>query len=150
MAEPIEPGGYPPPPSLRLTSGFELFERWSHSATQVEKNIVHQVLFAVTDRSVFKNYMIVDDLTQTMEFFVLCRCDLTVKIRVHDFETCGITYIGPICSAPGLDQAKPDALSAEPTGCPEESASGQEESASGQEEGHRARSQAAPDRETRP
>jgi hypothetical protein len=121
MAEPIGPAGPQnrrPPTPLRLISGFELLEQWSAQATQVQKNIVHQVLFAVTDRSVFTDYVIVDDVAKTMEFFVLCRCDLTVKIRVHDFETCGLVYIGPTCSAPGLDQAAPESRPAEPEPSP--------------------------------
>ncbi len=106
MDELFEPAPSPRPAApLRMTTGFELLERWSERATQVEKNIVHQVLFAVVDRTVFRDYLVVDDVTKTMEFFVLSRCDLTVKIRVHDFETCGITYVGPTCAAPGLDQA---------------------------------------------
>jgi Family of unknown function (DUF6235) len=109
MAEPTGPAGRRPPTPLRVTSGFDLLERWSEQATQAEKNIVHQVLFAVVDRSVFRRYAIVDDVTKTMEFFVLSRCDLTVKIRLHDFGTCGITYVGPTCAAPGLDQAAPEA-----------------------------------------
>jgi hypothetical protein len=110
MAEPIGPAGLQnrrPPTPFRLISGFELLEQWSERATQVQKNIVHRALFAVTDRSVFNDYMIVDDVAKTMEFFVLCRCDLAVKIRIHDFETCGLVYIGPTCAAPGLDQAGP-------------------------------------------
>jgi hypothetical protein len=114
MAEPIGPASPRPPTPLRLTSGFELLERWSEGATQVEKNVIHRVLFAVTDRTVFKDYVIIDDVTKTMEFFVICRCDLTVKIRIEDFDTCGITYIGPTCAAPGLDQAAPEARAAQP------------------------------------
>jgi hypothetical protein len=117
MAEPIGPGGPQnrrPTTPLRLISGFELLEQWSEQATQVQKNIVHQVLFALTDRSVFNDYVIVDDVAKTMEFFVLARCDLTVKIRIHDFETCGLVYVGPTCAAPGLDQAAPEAKPAEP------------------------------------
>jgi hypothetical protein len=114
MAEPVGPHGHRPPTPLRVSSGFDVLEKWSEHATQVEKNIVHRVLFAIVDRSVFVAHDVVDDVTKTMEFFVLCRCDLTVKIRLHDFESCGIVYVGPTCTAPGLDQAEPRALEAEP------------------------------------
>jgi hypothetical protein len=113
MAVPIGPAGRRPPTHLRLVSGFDVLERWSERATQIEKNIVHQVLFAVVDRSVFSRYAIVDDVTKTMEFFILSKCDLTVKIRLHDFEACGITYVGPTCAAPGLDRAAPEASAPE-------------------------------------
>ena len=122
MAEPIGTAGPQnrrPATPLRLISGFELLDRWSEQATQVQKNIIHQVLFAVTDRSVFNDYVIVDDVTKTMEFFVLARCDLTVKIRIHDFGTCGLVYVGPTCAAPGLDQAGPETRPAEPESEPE-------------------------------
>jgi len=97
-----------PPLPLRVTSGFDLLDQWSEHATQIEKNIIHQVLMAVVDRSVFRDYLIVDDVTKTMEFIVMCKCDLAVKMRIHAFEACGIVYIGPACAVPGLDQAAPE------------------------------------------
>ena len=105
MEVPNGPAGRRPPTHLRVISGFDVLERWSEQATQIEKNIVNQVLFAVVDRSVFSRYAIVDDVTKTMEFFVLSKCDLTVKIRLHDFETCGISYVGPTCAAPACPRS---------------------------------------------
>jgi Family of unknown function (DUF6235) len=107
MAEPIGPASRRPPTPLRVTSGFDVLEQWSQHATQIEKNIVQRVLFAVVERSVFASYDVVDDVMKTMEFFVLSKCDLTVKIHIHDFDSCGIVYVGPTCAAPGLDQAAP-------------------------------------------
>src|SRR5438128_2749086 len=40
MAVPIGPAGRRPPTHLRVISGFDVLERWSEQATQVEKNIV--------------------------------------------------------------------------------------------------------------
>jgi Family of unknown function (DUF6235) len=96
------------PLQFRLTSGLELLEEWSRSATQVQRNVVNQVLFAVASRDVFSEYAVVDDVTKTMEFFVLAKCDIVVKIRVHGLDSFGIVYVGPAGSAPGLDCAVPD------------------------------------------
>jgi hypothetical protein len=100
-------GGNQPQP-FRLTSGLELLEEWSRNATQVQQNIVNQLLFAVADRAVFSEYVVVDDVTKTMEFFVLAKSDIVVKIRVHGLDSFGIVYLGPARSAPGLDGAVPD------------------------------------------
>lgn len=107
MAAPIGPIKRRPS-SFRLTSGLELLDEWSQTATQAERNIVNTALFAVVSRSVFSEYNVVDDVKKTMEFFVFARCDLIVKIRVHDLNSFGIVYVGPACAAPGLDCAKPD------------------------------------------
>lgn len=108
MAVPIRPGGRRPSPLFRLTSGSEVLDEWAQTATQVEKNIVNDVLFAVVGKSVFSEYIVVDDVRKTMEFFVFARCDLVIKIRVHDLNSFGIVYVGPSCAAPGLDYAGPD------------------------------------------
>jgi len=108
MAAPIGPNRRWPSSSFRLTSGLELLDEWSQAATQAERNIVNTALFAVVSRSVFTEYNVVDDVVKTMEFFVFARCDLIVKIRVHDLNSFGIVYVGPACTAPGLDRAKPD------------------------------------------
>lgn len=99
---------HPQPLLFRLTSGLELLEEWSKNATQVQKNVVNQVLFAVASRAVFSGYAVVDDVTRTMEFFVLAKCDIAVKIRVHGLDSFGIVYVGPASAAPGLDVAVPD------------------------------------------
>lgn len=98
----------PQPLPFRLTSGLELLEEWSRTATQVQRNVVNQVLFAVASRAVFSEYAVVDDVTKTMEFFVLAKCDMVVKIRVHGLDSFGIVYVGSARSAPGLDCAVPD------------------------------------------
>ncbi len=108
MDAPIEPTARQPRSAFRLTSGLEFLDEWSQNATQVELNIVNQVLFALIEKSVFGQYDVVDDVTKTMEFFVIARPDLTVKVRVHDLESFGIVYIGPTMAAPGFDQAAPD------------------------------------------
>jgi hypothetical protein len=110
----MEPAGRRPRCGFCLTSGLEILDAWSQSASQAELNIVNQVLFAVTDLSVFTRYQIVDDVTRTTEFFVLAQRHLAVKIRVHGLNSFGIVYIGPACAAPGLDQAAPEVGSSMP------------------------------------
>jgi hypothetical protein len=109
MDAPIQPAGSRRS-AFRLTSGLDLLEKWSRTATQAEKNVVHQVLFAIADKSVFTDYLVVDDVVKTMEFFVLTRCEITIKVRVHGLNAFGIVYIGPTCDAPGLDCAKPESV----------------------------------------
>jgi Family of unknown function (DUF6235) len=108
MAIPIEPAGRRPGFGFRLASGLNVFDAWSQKASQTELDVVEQVLLDVTDKSVFTRYQVVDDVIRTMEFFVLAKHDLTVKIHVHDLDSFGIIYIGPTCAAPGLDQAAPE------------------------------------------
>jgi hypothetical protein len=107
MAVPSEPTGRPKRSAFRLTSGFDVFEEWSRNATQAARNIVNQVLFAIVEKSVFADYDVIDDAEKTMEFFVLARGEITVKVRVHGLDSFGIIYIGAAISAPGLDRAKP-------------------------------------------
>ena len=98
----------PRPLPFRLTSGLKRLDEWSQTATQVEKNIVHRVLFAVASKNVFSEYIVVDDAVKTMEFFVLTKCDLAVKIRVYGLDSYGIVYVGPASTAPDLDRAAPE------------------------------------------
>jgi len=107
MAVPSGPTGRRLPTGFRLISGLDVLDRWSEQATQIEKNIVHQALFAVVDRSVFTDHLVVDDV-KAMDFFVVARCELVLKIHVHDLDSYGIIYIGPACAAPGFAQVEPE------------------------------------------
>jgi hypothetical protein len=123
MAVPIEPAGGRPRLRPKLTSGVEVLDKWSRDATQVEKNLVHQVLFSMVSGSLFAIYDVIDDVEKTMEFFVLAKFDLTVKLRVHGLDSFGIIYIGPTCSAPGLDRAASESNSSSPDPAPGEESS---------------------------
>jgi hypothetical protein len=101
MIAPIQPAGSG---VLRLTSGFEVLDRWSQDADQSAQTVVYEVIFAVAERSVFSDYVVVDDTEKATEFFVLARCGLAVKFTLHSLESCGIVYIGPAADAPGLDR----------------------------------------------
>jgi hypothetical protein len=103
MTTPIQPRGSRPRLWCRLTSGLEELEKWSCNATQGEKNVVYDALFAVADRSVFSTHQVVDDINRPTQFFVLTRGYLAVKIRIHGFDDFGIVYIGPSSDAPGID-----------------------------------------------
>src|SRR5258708_36659944 len=91
-------------PSLfQLTSGLEVLDEWSLTATQAKRNAANRALFAVIERTVFTEYAVADDAEKTMEFFVFAGNDLIVKVRVHDLSSFGIVSVGPPPRAPGLD-----------------------------------------------
>lgn len=56
-------------------------------------------------------YDVIDDPRRTLEFFVLAKCDLALKVRVYNLNSFGIVYVGPAELAPGLDWAYPDLAS---------------------------------------
>lgn len=102
------------PSRFTVTSGLELFDEWCAHATQAQKNIVSRVIFAVADKKVFSEYDVIDDIENHMEFFVLAKNELTVKIRIDGFDSFAILYIGPTCTAPGLDLVPPVSIQQEP------------------------------------
>ncbi|PRH80819.1 hypothetical protein C6N75_02060 [Streptomyces solincola] len=96
-------GGGTKPLGLRLGSGWDLLERWSGAAHQIERNAVHKALFAVVDRSVFTAYETLEDAARPREFFVRLREDLVLKLRVRDLDVFEIVYVGSVGEAPGID-----------------------------------------------
>jgi len=88
---------------LRLISGLEVLEAWSETAGQIEKNSMHEALFAIADCSVFVTHDIIDDVQCPREFYVAVKDDLVAKVRVHDFDAFGIVYLGSPGDAPDLD-----------------------------------------------
>lgn len=108
MTGPIQPASSA---RLRLTSSIEVLENWSRDADDLAKTAVYEVLFSVTQGSVFKDHVVVDVPDRPTEFFVLTHRYLAVKIRLHSLETCEVVYIGPACGAPGLDRVSSDAAS---------------------------------------
>ena len=79
----------------KLNVGVKRLEKWAASAGQIEKNSVYEVLFAVSDGSVFRSHTVLDDVQRAGEFFVLAREDLVVKVSIQPFNTFGVLYIGP-------------------------------------------------------
>jgi hypothetical protein len=86
-------------PRFRLDSGQALLDRWASTAGQVEKNAVYKALLCVPDGSVFRTHTIIDDRDRPQDFFVLAREDLVIKIRMRNFESFDILYIGPLSGA---------------------------------------------------
>jgi hypothetical protein len=108
VAVPIEPVRVPSSALFRLTTGLDVLNEWSQTATQAEKNVVDAALLAIVGKSVFAKYVVVDDPRKALEFFVLAKCDLAIKVHVYTLNAFGIVYVGPTASAPGLDCAGPD------------------------------------------
>lgn len=98
-------------PLLRMDTGIAVLEEWADGATQRDKNTVYAALFAMTDRTIFRSYRVVDDALRLNEFFVLLG-DLVLKMTVHCHDSFGIVYIGPHAGAPGLASALDNDLAA--------------------------------------
>ncbi|MGW4272002.1 DUF6235 family protein [Streptomyces seoulensis] len=90
-------------PALRLDLGWDLLERWSGTASQIERNAAHKALFAIVDRTVFRTHETFEDASRPGEFFVRLREDLVLKIRTLDGDAFEIAYVGPVGEAPGID-----------------------------------------------
>jgi len=108
MTAPIQPASSA---RLRLTSGMGVLENWSRDADDLAKTAVYEVLFSITEGTVFKDHVVVDDVDRPTEFFVLTHRNLAVKIQLHSLDACSVVYIGSACGAPGLDRVSPDATS---------------------------------------
>jgi hypothetical protein len=90
-------------PHFRLDTGLSLLEQWAQTANQTQKNAVYKALFAVTDGSVFRNYIVFDDREHSREFSVMVKEDLVVKICILDVDSFAIRYIGTLGSEPNVD-----------------------------------------------
>lgn len=87
----------------RLNVGVACLERWTETANQADKNAVYDVLFAVSNGTVFHNYRVFDDVKRPGEFFVMARRNLVVKIGIFPFNNFGISYIGTVEGASDLN-----------------------------------------------
>jgi hypothetical protein len=92
-------------PAYTITAGLDLLSDWAARATDAHKNIIYRILFCVADKTVHATYTTLDDPASHMEYFVIGKADLIVKIRIHDLDTFAITYIGTTSTAPGLNAA---------------------------------------------
>lgn len=77
---------------FRLAHGQDVLDTWSETASQSSRNAVYQLLFAVQDGSVFRQYR-TDDDAPALGFSVHLTGDLVVRIRL-DSEAFTIAYIG--------------------------------------------------------
>ncbi|MGW1764101.1 DUF6235 family protein [Streptomyces sp. NPDC002073] len=89
---------------LRLHAGWERLEEWADTAGQIEKNAVHKALFAIADRTVFRSYETYGDAARPLDFFVLVKESLVLKIRFRDLDTFEIAQVGSIDEVPGIDR----------------------------------------------
>ncbi len=83
--------------------GVARLEKWAETAAQAEKNAVYEVLFAVSDGSVFRGHKVLEDVQRPGEFFVLVRENLVLKIGMYPHDNFGIVYIGTLDDAPDLN-----------------------------------------------
>jgi hypothetical protein len=90
-------------PRFRLDTGLPLLEQWATTASQTQKNAVYKALFAVTDGSVFRQYIVFDDREHSREFSVMVKEDLVVKICILDVDAFAIRYIGTLGSESNID-----------------------------------------------
>ncbi|MET9001567.1 DUF6235 family protein [Amycolatopsis sp. Hca4] len=82
---------------LRLAAGVELLDKWAESATQAERNVLYEALFAIGDGSVFLIYDVFGDPDDISNFMVMVKADLLVKINVQRAESSfDILYVGTL------------------------------------------------------
>ncbi|MCR6483511.1 DUF6235 family protein [Amycolatopsis sp. OK19-0408] len=79
---------------LQLTAGLEVLEEWSATASQAERNIVYEALFAIGDGSAFLIYDVFGDPDELHNFAILVKADLMVKVCIHRGESFEIRQIG--------------------------------------------------------
>ncbi|WP_410642179.1 DUF6235 family protein [Amycolatopsis sp. lyj-346] len=82
---------------LQLVAGVEVLEEWADSATQAERNVLYEALFAIGDGSVFLIYDVFGDPDDISNFIILVKADLMVKINVQRAESAfEILYVGTL------------------------------------------------------
>ncbi|MEV6829576.1 DUF6235 family protein [Amycolatopsis sp. NPDC051102] len=81
---------------LQLTDGCELLEEWAGSASQAERNVVYEALFAVGDGSAFLIYDIFGDRRDPSIFIVAVKPNLVLKVMLRrEDSSFAIRYLGP-------------------------------------------------------
>jgi hypothetical protein len=80
---------------LQLTDGFELLDEWAESASQAERNVMYEALFAVGDGSAFLIYDIFGDPRDRSNFIVAVKPDLVLKVLLQRTDSSfAIRYVG--------------------------------------------------------
>jgi len=81
---------------LQLVEGIELLDEWAESASQAQRNIIYEALFAVGDGSAFLIYDIFGDPGDRGNFVVAVRPDLVLKVLLRRQESSfAVRYVGP-------------------------------------------------------
>jgi hypothetical protein len=97
---------------LQLTAGDELLEEWAESASQAERNVVYEALFAIGDGSAFLVYDIFGDPRDPGNFLIMVKPGLVLKVNVQRADsTFEIRYIGAV-----EDEADKASARSEPSG----------------------------------
>jgi len=82
---------------LQLTAGLDILEGWADAATQAERNVVYEALFAVCDGSAFLVYDIFGDSADPGNFIVVVKTGLVLKVMVQRADsTFEIRYVGAL------------------------------------------------------
>ncbi|WET76183.1 DUF6235 family protein [Amycolatopsis sp. QT-25] len=80
---------------LRLTAGLDVLEDWAVGATQAERNVVYETLFAIGDGSVSVARDVLGGPQDFSDVVVVVRRHLVLRIAIHSagasFE---IRYVG--------------------------------------------------------
>jgi len=80
---------------LQLTEGSELLEAWAESASQAERNVMYEALFAVGDGSAFLIYDIFGDPRDRSNFIVAVKPHLVLKVLLRRADSSfEIRYLG--------------------------------------------------------
>jgi hypothetical protein len=82
---------------LQLTAGVEILEEWAETATQADRNVLYEALFAIGDGSAFLVYDIFGDPKNPRNFLIIVKSGLVLKVMVQraesSFEIC---YVGAL------------------------------------------------------
>jgi len=98
---------------LQLTAGVEVLDDWAETASQAERNVIYEALFAVGDGSAFLVYDIFGDPRDPYNFIVMVKHDLVVKITLQRADSSfEILYVGALedgVDAPAVQQERDEA-----------------------------------------
>ncbi|MGW4065872.1 DUF6235 family protein [Amycolatopsis sp. NPDC004747] len=82
---------------LQLRAGLEILEGWAETASQAERNLVYEALFAVGDGSAFLVYDIFGDPVDPGTFIVMVKPRLVLKVMVQRAESAfDIRHVGAL------------------------------------------------------
>lgn len=84
---------------LRLGSGIEVLDAWTDAAGNADAMAVADALFAIVERTVYRDYPVIDDSTIARELVVVVRDDLAIRVRLDDVEKFSIVFIGSSAAA---------------------------------------------------
>jgi hypothetical protein len=81
---------------LQLVEGIELLDEWAESASQAQRNVMYEALFAVGDGSAFLIYDIFGDPDDRGNFVVAVKPGLVLKVLLRRADSSfTIRYVGP-------------------------------------------------------